>query len=1186
MGVPFLVPLAISVGLNLITSLFVSKPTVKGPDLNLRAPKSDYGAPLPRIYGRVRLEGNKFWPDSASRMYRVETKTERRGGKGGFGGGQKVETKKAYGTFAVLFCQGYCQLERIIVNGRQIDTEHNYFKEYCTFFDGRQTTPWSEIVAKDEGFYKNIAYKGINYIGFRDVPLEEYGNQIPQQVSAVLIDGDFGEQPTLDLVVGDICTRAGVNPALIDVTELQDIYLKNGLAVPESGEGYRKSLEDLMNFYLFTAVETREGKIAFKKFERQGETPLVIPPEHFFSVGNDGIENQLFVKTTEPKSSLPNKVTVKYNNQNQNFDSDEVVEYFEEYTKENNISIDMNMLTSYPYEIKERARLILKYLYLRQKFNYSFSIPSTYIAQLDLLKLITLPNGETVQIHQLNQNADYKIDINAKYYAGGTNYTYNPPDTEESKTPPSLDDPTNNIPNIYILDIPQIDDYPPGTLYICATGECTVQASIDGGANYQKSIYHQAVSSIGNIISPLANGTGLDTVNTFDIEIESGQFDTITQGEFDSGQGVGLIARQVNGYWEGELIKVRDVQILTATTRRFSYISRQNYGTAYNPTQTKFFLLIAPGAFYSVITGSSDYIGQSLAFRPVVAEWQNLATTTTVSVTPAGNSYKPPAPSNLTGIIDEDGNIKLFWDYEGTFSPFNNTQEDVTFEISINGVRTLTSPTQEALYLVTQRTADSIGTTNIPVTIWAVSSLVGKGNPYIATITPTLIPNSVLGTGSGLEGITFISGNYTVLESDNNKVIVCTASTANEFSITFPDTLTNGFQCYVVHHVDSNKTSLFTIQGVTFLTRTHNNRIKVGDSRQFIHISEGKYFVLGKNDFIYDYIPVTTSQNVAVNIFYGVNATGITLTLPANPIEGSFIGFKTSPQFDFVATPSTLSGNGNNIEGNPTYSFNKKDEKSIFFYTGFQWILITKVYDNSEEVISEVLSQLHPVATTGQYPLLENIPDFALVAYTGNYYDLQSYISRNDIFSWLYQDLREGDGISITYTGSIVDGVTLAVNTEAIDDRIGTLITAGSGITTNYNDVANTLTISLDAEGIDDRVNALLVAGSGITKTYNDGANTLTLALDEEVVDDRVANLLTQGNGITLTYNDVANTLTVALNNEAIDDRVSALLVAGTNITLDYNDNANTLTINSSGTGGGGGGGSSVSLEDIWLYSN
>ncbi len=83
---------------------------------------------------------------------------------------------------------------------------------------------------------------------------------------------------------------------------------------------------------------------------------------------------------------------------------------------------------------------------------------------------------------------------------------------------------------------------------------------------------------------------------------------------------------------------------------------------------------------------------------------------------------------------------------------------------------------------------------------------------------------------------------------------------------------------------------------------------------------------------------------------------------------------------------------------------------------------------------------------------------------------------------------------------------------ETIDDRVDALIQDGTGITWSYNDGANTLTptVSLSSfsttnlsegtnlyftdERVDDRVNSLLVAGSNITLTYNDVANTLTIA--------------------------------------------------------------------------------------------
>lgn len=1232
MSEAYYVPLLISTGLNLITALFATKPTQKATAPNLRVPKSDYGSPLPRIYGKVRIEGNKFWPDTKDRMYRVETSTRTRGGKG-FGGGTKVETKTVYGTLAVLFAQGHCDIDRIIVNGKQIDTSHNFYQTYCTWFDGRQTTPWSEIVAKDDSPYNGIAYKGINYIVFKDLPLEEYGNQIPQQISAVISDANFGTQPTLDLVVKDICERGGLDSSLFDVTELQSIILKDGLIVPESGGGYRKTLEDLMGFYLFTATETKEGIIKFKKFNREGFTPIVIEPQQYFPVSDGGIDNQLFTKTVEPKQILPNKITVKYNNNNQNWDSDEIVEYFEEFTKENSISIDI-ALTSYPYEVKERARLILRHLFLQQRNSYTFSLPGTYLNQLNLLDLVELPNSEIVQIHQLNLTADFKLEVTAKYYGGLISYSYVQSNPENSGTPPTLSDPTQNIPNIYILDIPQIEDYPPNTLYICATAPCTVQASIDGGINYQKSVYHQSVSSIANIISPLASSSGLDAVNSFDIEIESGGFDTITQQEFDSGSGLGLIARQVNGYWEGELIKLRDVQILSTTQRRISYIARNQFNTVYTATQTKFFLLKAPNAYYSIIQGSADLVGKPLVFRPVVASWQNLATTPSVGITPSGNAYKPPAPTNLTGTKDEDGNVQLFWDYNSAFSPYNNSQEQVSFDIQVLSGRLLTSPDKNVLYIIGDRTEDGVSLP-ITVTIWAVSSVVGRGYPYTDTVDPVLIPNSIFATGSGLRGIINIYGDYTVQESDNNKIIVGYTIPGGEFFVDFPDTLSNGFTAWVCNAWGNQYISYFTIRGSNPLTREEHNRIKVGDARQFIHISNGTYFVIGINRIVYDYFGWNVSGVIPINGFLEIETVGLTLTFPEDAIEGDFIGIKTASNLDFLNNPLILQASNFPIEGGSIFSITGANERYLFYFAGTQWIYLSRYIDNSS------LLQQSLIAGTNidlDYDNLANtttinVTGLATVATSGSYNDL----SDKPIIPNL--TVKDGDGsftqvgivdfgsqFDVTYTGELNE-VNVFLRDETIDDRISNLLVPGSNITLDYDDNANTLTINSTGSGggsFNYELKTTNFTASSNTIYFVDttsGQVDCTLPAspsngDVVGVIDRVGSNYETPTGFGLnTCRVLANTghtiqgyssLSLAWENtsffcrfydgkwnyeawnrnfstsqfyEFIDDRVSNLLVAGSNVTLDYDDNANTLTINSSGGGGG-----STDITDIWLY--
>lgn len=87
---------------------------------------------------------------------------------------------------------------------------------------------------------------------------------------------------------------------------------------------------------------------------------------------------------------------------------------------------------------------------------------------------------------------------------------------------------------------------------------------------------------------------------------------------------------------------------------------------------------------------------------------------------------------------------------------------------------------------------------------------------------------------------------------------------------------------------------------------------------------------------------------------------------------------------------------------------------------------------------------------------------------------------------------------------TVADLLGLAFSNEAVDDRVSTLLTAGSNITLTYDDVAGTLTITAASvgtgdiagfnEAVDDRVGALIDAGAGISVTYNDAAGTIVIA--------------------------------------------------------------------------------------------
>ena len=225
---------------------------------------------------------------------------------------------------------------------------------------------------------------------------------------------------------------------------------------------------------------------------------------------------------------------------------------------------------------------------------------------------------------------------------------------------------------------------------------------------------------------------------------------------------------------------------------------------------------------------------------------------------------------------------------------------------------------------------------------------------------------------------------------------------------------------------------------------------------------------------------------------------------------------------------------------------------------------------------------------------------------------VSNLLKDNDYIVWTYNDeLNELTGtIKLTQftTSNLAEGSNLYFTDERVDDRVSNLIKNGNGITWSYDDNNNSLTPTINlspfntshlvegsnlyftAERVDDRVSSLLTAGSNISLTYDDNAGTLTISASGTTtflgLTDTPSNytssanyLLRVNSGSTgIEFVDGTSIFALASHthtssqitdfSEAVDDRVSALLVEGTNITLTYDDGSNTLTISSSGGGG------------------
>jgi hypothetical protein len=155
-----------------------------------------------------------------------------------------------------------------------------------------------------------------------------------------------------------------------------------------------------------------------------------------------------------------------------------------------------------------------------------------------------------------------------------------------------------------------------------------------------------------------------------------------------------------------------------------------------------------------------------------------------------------------------------------------------------------------------------------------------------------------------------------------------------------------------------------------------------------------------------------------------------------------------------------------------------------------------------------------------------------------------------------------GSGISVTKSGT---NYTVAVTgefgltPEQVDDRVSSLLFAGSNITLNYDDNANTLTIS--TSGLQPSGNYANLMHTHTSSNITDFNSSVSGLLP-------ITNIL-GGTNISVVPNGSQFTVSVSgqlgLTSEEVDDRVSELLIAGSGIVLNYNDNANSLVILTSG---------------------
>ena len=213
------------VGSAVDRALFSTSPSVsrsaEGPRLtDLDVMTSTEGAPIPRVYGRVRLAGQVIWATRFQEVVTVNTETTESGGggggKGGGGGGggttvtTTTTTYSYFANFAVGLSEGPIGgVLRVWADGKLLDLAGIAMRVHRGSED---QMPDPLIVAKDGAV---PAYRGLAYVVFEQLPLANFGNRIPQLSFEIVRPVDALERMTRAVTLIPGSTEFGYDPQTV-----------------------------------------------------------------------------------------------------------------------------------------------------------------------------------------------------------------------------------------------------------------------------------------------------------------------------------------------------------------------------------------------------------------------------------------------------------------------------------------------------------------------------------------------------------------------------------------------------------------------------------------------------------------------------------------------------------------------------------------------------------------------------------------------------------------------------------------------------------------------------------------------------------------------------------------------------------------------------------------------------------
>jgi len=195
---------------------------------------AEEGVPMARVFGHARISGTVIW----ATRFEETARTERQGGKGG----PKVTTYSYYANLAIGLCEGpVAAIKRVWADGKELDLTGLEMR----FYPGGEAQMPDPLIEAKQGDGLAPAYRGTAYVVFERLPLERFGNRIPQfQVEVIRPVGELEKQVRAVCVIPG-STEHGYAPDLVTATPVKGMTEELNRHVLHAGSDWEASIDEL-----------------------------------------------------------------------------------------------------------------------------------------------------------------------------------------------------------------------------------------------------------------------------------------------------------------------------------------------------------------------------------------------------------------------------------------------------------------------------------------------------------------------------------------------------------------------------------------------------------------------------------------------------------------------------------------------------------------------------------------------------------------------------------------------------------------------------------------------------------------------------------------------------------------------------------------------------------------------------